>query len=590
MPPSQSARAVQRLAPGAAAVTVGLRASGNALTDAVRTAAGGRRGPLVLTLDLTRPLRPDAPGPAALRARGRPTLGEVLDALASAAADPRVAALHARVGDPVGGLATVQELAAAVRAFADTGRPSVAHAHAFGENGNGTLPYLLASAFGEVHLQPTGDVAVMGVAAEVTFVRDALDRAGIEPQFDQRHEYKNAADALTQRGFTAAHREALDSLVDDWADQIITAVAGARDLDVADVRSAIDAAPLLAEEALQRRLVDRLAYLDESLDVLRARVPSDVSLLPLERYARVMRPRLWWRRRGAPQVAVLDATGALTVHGGGLLGGGVTSDRLCADLRRIADDDDVAAVLLRVNSPGGSAVASDAIRREVKRTRDGGTPVIAWMGDVAGSGGYYIAMAADHIVARPGTITGSIGVLSGKAVRTGLEDRLGLHTEAVTRGAHARYYSSTSAFTDSERVRLERQLDHIYDDFTAKVARDRGLPAERVERVARGRVWTGAQAHTHGLVDLLGGRREALDAVRARLGLAPDEPLRLRRPAGRTLLARLRGEAPRDPAQHDVTTLLSAAVPAELVSWLRLVDLALRPPGALTMPWVPRLR
>jgi protease-4 len=594
MPPDQIVRALRRTMPGVTAggssATAGLRSRGTALSDAVRTAAARRGGPLVLTLDLTRPLRPESPGPAALRTRGRPTLGEVIDALGSAATDPRVAALHARVGEGIGGLATVQELAAAVRAFADTGRPCIAHADAFGESGNGTVAYLLASAFGEVHLQPTGDLALMGVAAEVTFLRGALDRAGIEPQFDQRHEYKNAAHVLTERGFTAAHREALDSLVDDWAGQIITAVAGTRDLDVADVRAAMDSAPLLAEEASQRGLVDRLAYLDESLDDLRGRFPGDVSLLPVERYVRMMRLRWWWRRRRAPQVTVLDATGPITVRGGGLLGAGVTSDRVCADLRRVAADDDVAAVILRVDSPGGSVVASDAIRREVQRTRDRGTPVIAWMGDVAASGGYYIAMAADRIVARPGTITGSIGVISGKAVRTGLEERLGVHTEAVTRGTHARFHSSASPFTSDERARLARQLDHIYEDFITKVAHDRNLPSERVDRVARGRVWTGAQAHTHGLVDLLGGHREVLDAVRACLGVEPDATLRLRRAAGRSVLARLRGERPRDPAQHDIGVLLSAAVPTELASWLRVVDLTLHPPGPLTMPWVPRLR
>jgi protease-4 len=594
MPSAQIARALRRAtaaaAPGGPSATAALRSRGTALTDAVRTATTGRGGPLVLTLDLTRPLRPESPGPAALRARGRPTLGDVIDALTSAATDQRVAALHAHVGERIGGLATVQELAAAVRVFADTGRPCIAYADAFGEDGNGTLPYLLASAFGEIHLQPTGDLALMGVAAEVTFVRDALDRAGIEPQFDQRHEYKNAVDTLTERGFTAAHREALDSLVDDWAVQIIAAVARARDLDVTDVGAAIDTAPLLADEASQRGLVDRLAYLDESLDDLRGQLPAEASLLPLDRYARMMRPRWWWRRRRAPKVALLDATGPITVRGGGLLRGGVTSDRLCAELRRVAADDDIAAVILRVDSPGGSVVASDAIRREVLRSRENGTPVIAWMGDVAASGGYYIAMAADRIVARPGTITGSIGVISGKAVRSGLEERLGLHTEAVTRGAHARFHSSASAFSADERARLERQLDHIYSDFTAKVARHRDLPPERVERVARGRVWTGAQAHTHGLIDLLGGHREVLDAVRGRLGLEPGAPLRLRRPTGRSLLARLRGEGPRDPAHHDVATVLSAAVPSELASWLRTVDMTLHPPGALTMPWVPRLR
>lgn len=573
------------------AVRAARRTGDFGLADAVRVARDRRTGPVLVTLDLTRPLRSATTGPAGLRTRGRPTLRDVVDGLALAADDPRVVGLLARVGSPPGGLATIQELAAAVRGFADTGRPAIAHAETFGEGGNGTASYLLASAFEEIVLQPTGELALLGVSGEVTFLRGALDRVGIEPQFGHRYEYKNAVDVLTGHGFSDAHREALDAIVGDWSAQIVTAIAAARDLDVADVRAAIDQAPLLGDEALERGLIDRTAYLSEALDDLRDRVPDDAALVPLAEHRGPAASRRRWRERGAPGVALIEATGPITVRAGGIVPRvGITSDELCAELRRFATDDDVAAVVLRIDSPGGSAVASDAIRHEILRLRDGGTPVVAWMGDVAGSGGYYIAMPADRIVAQPGTLTGSIGVIAGKAVRTGLEDRLGVTTEAVTRGAHARYYSSATGFSDSERRRLDSQLDHVYTDFTAKVARDRSMASPRVEQVARGRIWTGAQALSHGLVDRLGGYREVLDATRAVLGLPYDAPLRVRRhPPRHRLLARLRGGRPDDPAQRDVAVAVTTALtdPAALPA---LIDALTRTPGMLTMPWIPRLR
>jgi protease-4 len=230
------------------------------------------------------------------------------------------------------------------------------------------------------------------------------------------------------------------------------------------------------------------------------------------------------------------------------------------------------------------------IHREVLRTRRAGTPVVAWMGDVAGSGGYFIAMGADRIVAQPGTLTGSIGVVGGKAVMTELEDKLGLGTEAVTRGANARYYSSTTAFSSSERERLDAWLDRVYDDFTAKVGQDRGLTRDQVDEVARGRIWTGAQAHDHGLVDVLGGYTAALDAVRDLLGLPTEAPLRVRPyPPQPSFAERLRGTGPDDPAEREVAALLAAVRgdPGALTSALRRLA---QPAGVLAMPFVPRLR
>ena len=579
-------------ATGAAVAATRLRVGDFGVADALRLAREVRRGPFVLTLDLTRPLRvEDTAGLAALRTRNRPTVRDVVEGLRLAATDDRVVGVVARTGGPIGGLATVQEVADAVREFRTTGRPAVASSETFGELANGTLSYLLAAAFGEVHLQPSGDLTLLGVSSEVTFLRGALDKAGIEPQFAHRHEYKNAADVLTERGFTPAHREALDAVVDSWATQIVDAIASDRRVDAAAVRDAIDNSPLSAAEAHERGLVDRLAYHDETLDGVRDRVSSEAELLPLSDYLSSQRPRLHWRARRAPVVALIDARGPITQRRrtGPLAGPGVSSDVLGAALRRAATDDDVAAVLLHVDSPGGSAVASDTIRRAVHETRRSGTPVVVWMGDVAGSGGYYIAMAADRIVARPGTLTGSIGVVAGKAVTTELQDKLGLDTEAVTRGANARFLSQTKGFSDNERARLDALLDRVYDDFTAKVAHDRGLPRPRVHEIARGRIWTGAQAHELGLVDDLGGLPAAQAAVRTALGLDRDAPLRLRAyPPPQSLADRVRGRDVLDPAEQDVAAIMST-LSGDPGALLDVLGRAARPAGVLAMPFVPRL-
>jgi protease-4 len=290
-------------------------------------------------------------------------------------------------------------------------------------------------------------------------------------------------------------------------------------------------------------------------------------------------------------VALIDARGPIMQHrrSGPMAGPNVGSDKLGAALRRAADDDDVAAVVLHVDSPGGSAVASDTIRRAVHETRRAGTPVVVWMGDVAGSGGYYIAMAADRIVARPGTLTGSIGVVAGKAVTAELRDKLGVETEAVTRGANARFLSAAKGFSERERERLDAFLDRVYDDFTAKVAHDRGLSRERVHEIARGRIWTGAQAHELGLVDHLGGLPAALTAVRTTLGLPDDAPLRLHPyPPQPSLADRVRGKDVVDPAEQDVAVL--SALRGDPDALLGVLQHAARPAGVLAMPFVPRLR
>jgi len=463
---------------------------------------------------------------ALLRGRRRPSLRSVVEALHDAAADPHVVGLVAKVGGGMP-LARAQELRDAVIEFAAV-KPAVAYAETFGEGDPGTVAYYLATGFGQIWLQPSGDLGLTGIAAETTFVRGVLDKLGLEPQFGQRHEYKNAVDRIARYDYTDAFREASTRLVASAYEQVVAGIAAARKLAEPRVRELVDAAPLSADRAREAGLIDRVGYRDE---VYAALDRGDADLLYLSRYARTAAPRkIAGRLRKRDAVAVVTVAGAIQQGRSrrSLLSpdAGAGSDTVAAALRSAGRADDVKAVLLRVDSPGGSYVASDVIWREVGQLRAHGTPVVASMGDVAGSGGYFVAMGADAIVAQPGTLTGSIGVFSGKVVATGLLERLGVGTGAIAEGRNARMFSARVGFDEDQWHRLEEWLDRVYADFVSKVAQARGMTYERVHELARGRVWTGADAHERGLVDELGGLGRAAELARERAGLPADAPLR----------------------------------------------------------------
>lgn len=518
----------------------------------------------VLVLDLTEPLADHAPEDlrGRLRGRGRPGLRETLETLDRAAGDDRVAGLWCRIGRPCGGLADAQELREAVHVFRARGKFAVAFAETFGESGPGTTAYYVGAAFDEVVLQPSGDLNLTGFGAEATFLREALDRLRITPQIDRRREYKGAAERLTERGFTPANREATGRVVEAALEQVVEGVAADRGIEAAVVRALVDRAPLLPAEALDAGLVDKVGYRDEALDHARSRAGEGSRLLPLDQYRRRTRRRDGiqepavradgGRRRGRRSrpktVALVLGIGAVTSgrsRANPLTGWSMGSDSVCAAIRQAVADEHVRAILLRVDSPGGSYIASDAIWRETVRAREAGKPVVVSMGNVAGSGGYFVAMAADRILAQPGTLTGSIGVLSGKLVLAGLRARLGVATDEVHAGAHALMWSDKRAFGPSEWERFQAWLDRCYADFTQKAAEGRGLALSEIEEVARGRVWVGTDAAERGLVDVLGGYRQAFEEIRDVLGLAAGDPLKVVTfPKKVSPVARLLGRAP----------------------------------------------
>ncbi len=507
----------------------------------IMTVLPARRRPVLLELDLTEvPVDPASDDPVArLRARNRPQLRSVLRTLHEAGEDRHVVGLIGKVGGALP-WATMQELRLGVQAFASHGKPTVAWAEDFREGSPNMAAYVLATAFDQVWLQPGGGIGLLGVGVETTFLRGALDRLGIEPQFEQRHEYKNAADRLTRTEFTPAHRESVTRLAKSIFDEAVRDIAADRRMDADQVRRLIDTGPRTASEAQAVGLIDRLGYRDQIYDALRSRVGDDAELLFADRWRPRRRPSLPARRKG--HVALVEVHGVIASGRTRRAGPGrqVGSDSVTAQLRAAILDDFARAVVVRINSPGGSSVASDTIWREVCRVREAGKPVIVSMAETAASGGYYIACPADVIVSLPATLTGSIGVFGGKLVVNDLLERMGLTTGTVEVGARSLMYSVRRGFREDERERLAAAIDAVYDDFVAKVADGRQRTVAEIEAVARGRVWTGSDAIGAGLVDELGGLRHAVRIARTRAGLPYDAPVvhpihvpaitRLRRP------------------------------------------------------------
>jgi protease IV len=505
------------------------------LTDRITRFRQRRTAPLILELDLTEGIAEEPPSDplTALTTMRRPRLADVLDGLRRARSDDRVKALVAKVGGRPIGLAQVQELHAAIREFARSGKLTVAWAETFGDFSPGNVPYYLATAFDRIYLQPSGDLGLTGISVQNWFYRGALDKLGVEFQVGARGEYKSAAERLTEHGFSGPAREALQRLAASIVEQLAGAIAQRLDIPAQDARALIDRGPFVAGEALDTGLVDALGYRDEVYAAVREAAGPDAYLLYLGRYQRAR--TLGERARKLPTpaedgVALIYAMGpirrgrtARSPLGGNSMG----SDTMSGALRSAVADHRVKSIVLRVNSPGGSYVASDTIWREVVRARQAGKPVVVSMSEVAASGGYFIAMAADTIVAQPGTITGSIGVISAKPVLGQALDRAGVNTDSVTEGAHADMFTTSRPYSDEEWEKINGWLDRIYADFTGKVADGRGLSRDQVQEIARGRVWTGADAAGIGLVDELGGLDTALAVARQKASLPQSAAVRL---------------------------------------------------------------
>jgi protease-4 len=541
----------------------------------------------VLELDL-QSMPPEARGfdpLAMITGNGKPLLlREAVAAIRRAAKDDRVAALIARVHLSAAPAGPVQELREAIVEFSDA-KPSLSWA----ETHPGTMSYYLASAFREVWMQPSGTVGLVGFATNALFLRDALTKAGIQAQFISRGEYKSAANLFTEESYTEAHREADGRLIESLGEQVLAAVAASRHVAPADVDALADRAPLLRDDAVSARLVDRIGYRDEAyariaeLSGARAVNPDDPDAPPrlyLSRYARATAPGSTPSlpaRKSKPTIAVVTLAGPIVSGRGGrqLSPLGTSSaggDTIAAALREAGADDDVSAVVLRVDSPGGSVTGSETVWREVVRLREAGKPVVASMGSVAASGGYYVSMAADVIVANAGTITGSIGVLTGKFIARDLKERLGIGSDSVRTNANANAWSANAPFTDEQRTHVEAETDLYYADFVQRVSEGRNMTVEAVEAVARGRVWTGADALAHGLVDELGGLHTAIGRAKVLAGHDADAEVKLVSLPGSSLLEMLRPKPSSQPAAVSLPDAVGAVIGQSIAGLLGQVE------------------
>jgi len=521
----------------------------------------GVPGDVVLQFDFEKGVveaLPDDPV-AQVMLQGQTPVLDIVDALDRAATDRRVKAFVGRIGGGGIGLAHLQEIRDAVGRFRASGKRAIAFSETFGEFSAGNGGYYLATAFDEIWLQPSGDVAITGLMYESPFLRGTLEKLGVTPQMDQRYEYKNAMNLYTERAYTEPHRRAMQELMDSQFSQIVRGIAQGRKKTEDEVRALFDRGPFLGQEAIDAGLVDGLAYEDELYAKLRQEHGDDVDLLYLDKYL---------ERAGSPHakgttIALVHAYGGVARGRGGYspIDGSVTmgSDSVVEALRTAIDDDRVKAIVFRVDSPGGSYVASDTIWRETRRAKDAGKPLIVSMGNVAGSGGYFVAMHADKIVAQPGTITGSIGVLGGKMLTAGLWDKIGLSWDEVHTSRNAPMFSGTHPYDETSWERFQAFLDRVYADFTTKVADGRKLPIETVREVAKGRIWTGEDAKRLGLVDEVGGVDTALGLARAALSLDADEPIRVRViPAKKSTFESLFAEKP-DHRRAGVEALVRTA-------------------------------
>lgn len=535
----------------------------------------------VLELDLMS-LPPETAGfdpVAIITGGGRPmVLRQAVEAIHRAADDDRVAALIARVQIPAAAPGPVQELREAVAAFT-VRKPSLAWAETY----PGTLSYYLASAFGEVWMQPSGTVGLVGFATNAMFLRDALDKAGIEAQFIARGEYKSAANLFTEDRYTDAHREADSRLIESLRAQVWEAIADSRDMPPEAVDALADRAPLLREDAVSGGLIDRIGFRDEAYTRI-AELVGEEGISPDQGDADGddAPPRLYLSRyakagHGTPSMPPLPGRGAkpaiavVTLHGPIVSGRGgpqplpfgtssAGGDTIAAALREAAADDSVSAIVLRVDSPGGSVTGSETIWREVNRVKQGGKPVVASMGAVAASGGYYVSMSADTIVANPGTITGSIGVVTGKLVARELKDRIGVGSDSVRTNPNADAWSINAPFTDEQHAHVEAEADLFYTDFVERVAEGRSLTVAEVDAVARGRVWTGADAMAHGLVDELGGLRTAVRRAKVLAGLDADAKVKIVTYPGSSITDMLRPKPSSQPGAASLPDVLGVLI------------------------------
>ena len=491
----------------------------------IRGGQPGIRANSVLTLRVDGSLPDYVPDDPIRRLLGNDdqSLTGLLNQFKKAKVDKRISAILLEVDMSGAGWAKAEEIRAAITDFRTSGKPVYAYME-FGLN----KEYYIASACNHIYVAPPGELFITGLSADVMFFRGTLDKLGIYPDLFQIGKYKSAADMFTQKQMTDAHREFMNSLLDDLFGRFVEAIAKARNKSPEEAKALIDNAPYNAAQAKDAGLIDGALYRDEVEKELKKRLgyqdSDELHIAKAGDYRQISQESLGLNK--GEKIAVVYAAGDI-VSGKSEFGGSgettIGSDSLVKTLAEARDDRGVKAIVLRIDSPGGSGLASDIIWRAIESVKEK-KPVVVSMSDVAASGGYYIACNANKIVAEPSTITGSIGVLAGKPVVKGLYDWLGITNEYVMRGQNAGMFRETEKFSDSERKKFEDLVKGTYyEEFLPKVAKGRGKSTDEIDKLGQGRVWTGQQGKERGLVDEYGGLDQAIEIAKQLANIPEDK-------------------------------------------------------------------
>lgn len=445
-----------------------------------------------------------------------PSLRQTVDAIHKAKDDKRVRGIVFRLNGAGIGIAHVQELREALEDFKTSGKFTKIYAPSFVDAGGGLTQYYLASIFDEVWMQPVGMFSISGPSFEMPFAAQALDKLGVKAEFLKREEFKSAMENLTNQNMSDSNKEMLNSLLGNLSLQMMSQISNDRKINMVDLGMQVDKGLLTGEEALQAKLIDRLDH----ADVLVEEIDGKEKLVDFHRYSKEPKAH----KRGK-DVALIYVTGTIVDDANAR--GSASGSEIASYINEAEEDEMIDAIILRVDSPGGSPSASETIRRAIVRAQEKGKKVVVSMGPVAASGGYWVAAPADRIVASAGTLTGSIGVVMGKFEASGLWEKVGVNWEGPQMGQNADLWSMNQPFDAAALERLNTVIDSTYDAFIARVAEGRKMTPEEVRKIAKGRAWTGEQAQQNGLVDVLGGLDTAKDEVAKLLGLENGNQINL---------------------------------------------------------------
>lgn len=434
---------------------------------------------------------------------------DLIRAINLAASDDRIKAISATVNVSSLGLAQIQDISAAIQNFKKSGKKAYIYSNSFGGLGQGNREYYLATAFDQIWLQPEAEIGITGINIEVPFFKDILQKFGIEPEFYSRYEYKTAVSSLISSDFSKYYKDELNKVGKGFYGQLVNDIALNRNMNTEAVKKAINEAPLYAKDAININLADKLGYRQDFDKFLQEKYNAEI--VNIDDYMANVRE---YADNKIPLVAfvVLDGVISEGVSANNPLNEAIIGeDTVLKQIEEIKTKENLKAVVLRINSPGGSYIASDNIRyalENLKKTKN--VPIVVSMADYAASGGYFISLAADYVIAEPATLTGSIGVVGGKVVFDKLWKKLGIKWGEISFGNNAGILSLNHKFNAKEKEVFNKSLDRVYADFTQKVSQRRGFDDKKINEVARGRVWLGKDAYEVGLVDAIGGIDMAL--------------------------------------------------------------------------------